>query len=167
MVRVMESILILGIGNTLLRDEAVGVRVIERLQGRLPQSEQLQILDGGTLGFDLAVPIEQADVLVVVDAANLGAHPGIMRVFENEEMDDYFGRCASSVHELGVREVLDMVRLTNRLPQRRLLLGIQPEVVEWGEELSPKVAASVEPAAQLVKALLTQELKALDLPRCA
>ena len=70
------GILVLGIGNTLLSDEGVGVHVVNALLNspNCPR-ENVEYMDGGTLSFTLAVPIQSADALIVIDAAQLGCPP--------------------------------------------------------------------------------------------
>lgn len=146
-------ILILGLGNLLLQDEAVGIEVIRELE-RAGLPEGVRCLDGGTLSFTLAAPIAESSGLIVVDAARLNAAPGEIRVFEGEQMDKRLDSVANSVHEVGLSELLDMARLTDDLPERRALVGIEPEVVDWGETLTPKLRQSIPRAVQEVKALL-------------
>ena len=81
-----------------------------------------------------------------VDAAALGAAPGSLRVFEGEAMDRQVSLPAKSVHEVSLADLMDMVRLTGRLPERRALIGIEPAVIDWCDGLTPAVAAAV-PAA--------------------
>ena len=146
----MESTLILGIGNTLLQDEGVGVHVIDYLKesGKLPAN--VSLLDGGTLSFSLVADIEDADKLIIIDAAELGAAPGTVRCMENEEMDSFIGGIRRSVHEVSLLDLMDMARLTGFLPRQRALLGIQPEVVDWGEQPSARVRAAIPEAASQV-----------------
>ena len=68
--------LVLGIGNTLLTDEGVGIHVLQALDAEWGQASDVTLLDGGTLSFTLAGPIEDADALIVVDAANIQSSPG-------------------------------------------------------------------------------------------
>ncbi|MDO9385367.1 MAG: hydrogenase maturation protease, partial [Thiobacillus sp.] len=68
--------LVLGIGNTLLTDEGVGIHVLQALAPELANWPDVTLLDGGTLSFTLAGPIEEADALIVVDAANIKSKPG-------------------------------------------------------------------------------------------
>jgi len=107
--------LVLGIGNTLLTDEGVGIHVLDRLATEaLP--ENVSLLDGGTLSFTLAGPIEEAEALVVVDAANLKSAPGTLQVFEGEAMDAFLmGNRKSSVHEVGLTDLraIAMLAITN------------------------------------------------------
>lgn len=139
-------ILVLGLGNDLLRDEAVGIRVVRHLAESRAGDASLEILDGGTLGFTLAGAIAGAAGLIVVDAARLGAPPGTLEVFLGDAMDRKLSGACSSVHEVGLADLLDIARLTDSLPERRCLVGIEPAEVDWGSELSPAVQKAV-PAA--------------------
>ena len=142
--------LVLGIGNNLLSDEGAGVHVIRFLQERHPRLPGVEYLDGGTLSFTLAEPIAQADGLIVVDAARLDAEPGTVRLFEDEAMDRYLLGNRSSVHEVGITDLLDMARLTGVMPEHRCLVGIQPQSLGWGDSPTPVVAAAIPQAAHLV-----------------
>jgi hydrogenase maturation protease len=142
--------LVLGVGNVLLTDEGAGVHVVRHLLEAYPQLPGVTCLDGGTLSFTLAGDIEAADQLVVVDAAELRAAPGTIRTFENEAMDRFLGTAKMSVHEVGLLDLMDVARLSGHLPARRLLVGIQPQVFDWGEAPSPEVAAVIPEAARIV-----------------
>jgi|ERR1700690_2411327 len=147
--------LVLGIGNTLLTDEGVGIHVTQHLQTLLPATEDIEILDGGTLSFTLAGPIEDADALIVVDAAQLKSAPGTLRVFEGEAMDAFLlSNRQSSVHEVGLTDLMSIARLTGHWPERRALIAIQPEKVDWGEYPTALVAAAVPLACARIQALI-------------
>lgn len=149
-----SSTLILGIGNNLLSDDGIGIHVVEALRERnLPGVE---CLDGGTLSFSLMETVEGAGRLIVVDAAQLEEAPGTVRLFENEAMDRYLRSGRRSVHEVGLADVLDMTRLTGRLPEPRALVGIQPKEVDWGDAPTPAVAEAVERAIAEVEGLLAR-----------
>ena len=145
--------LILGLGNTLLTDEAVGVIVVRRLEeeGAL---EDVAFLDGGTLSFTLSGPIADSPRLIVVDAAVMGAAPGTVRVFEGEAMDRQLSGLGKSVHEVSLMDLMDMARITDSLPRCRALVGVEPARVDWGEELSPAIAAAVPEAMSRVREIL-------------
>lgn len=151
-----QKTLILGLGNVLLTDEAVGPVVVGRLAAELEGDPHLRLLDGGTLSFTLAVPIEECERLIVVDAAALGEPPGSVRVFEDGAMDRQLSRHAKSVHEVSLADLMDMARLTDRLPTRRALIGIEPALVDWGDGLTPEVAAAVPLAMAEVRRLLSR-----------
>ena len=144
------STLVLGIGNTLLSDEGVGVHVVTHLRDRLPLRPDLVLLDGGTLSFTLAEVIGNHPRLVVVDAARLEGPPGAVALFEGEAMDARLRGGLQSVHEVGLSDLMDMARLTGTLPSRRALVGIEPDCLDWGEVPTPRVAAAVPVAARVV-----------------
>ncbi len=139
--------LVLGIGNTLLRDEGAGIHAIRLLAEQAGGRSDIELMDGGTLSFTLAGAIEEADQLIVIDAAQLEDMPGATRVFEGEQMDAFVGsRRKRSVHEVGLIDLLMIARLADHLPQRRALIGIQPQAIDWGEHPSPAVAAALPQA---------------------
>lgn len=149
-----SNTLILGLGNVLLTDEGVGAAVLRALAPLAEADPRLSLQDGGTLSFTLAGPIAEAARLVVVDAANLGQPPGSVRILEGTDMDAQLARHAASVHEVSLSDLFDIARLTDSLPARRALVGIQPERIDWGSELTAPVAAAVPRAAAEIEALL-------------
>lgn len=150
----MASLHIVGIGNTLLGDDGVGPRVVEMLAPHLADDPGIALIDGGTLGFALTGWLEDADCLIVVDAAKHGREPGELAVFEDEAMDAFIARRGRSVHEVGLADALDMARLGGRMPARRILIGIEPENVDWADELSPPVAQAAEVAVSRILSLV-------------
>ncbi|PWB58994.1 MAG: peptidase M52, partial [Nitrosomonadales bacterium] len=126
--------MVLGIGNTLLQDEGAGVHAMRQLQSEFADYAGIEFVDGGTLSFSLAGPIGEAECLLVIDAAELGDKPGTVRVFRDAEMDRFLGANRKrSVHEAGLLDLLAVAHLTDSLPSRRALVGIQPGVLDWGE----------------------------------
>lgn len=152
--------IVLGLGNTLLGDDGVGIHALRRVEqdwasGNVPAANDVSFVDGGTLSFTLTEILHEADRLIVIDAAQLHAEPGTVRVFENEVMDDYVGRGKySSVHEVSLAELFDMARLTDSLPAQRALVGIQPRDVDWAEQPSGPVSAAIPLACRQVHQLL-------------
>jgi len=145
--------LILGIGNTLLADEGVGVHALELLHSSYPNLPDVSFIDGGTLSFTLAAYIEDCDKLIVLDAAELNARPGTVRTMVGEEMDVFLGATRRSPHEVSLLDLFDIARLTECLPQKRALIGIQPGRIEWG----------MHPTAPVEQALSTVVKEAIDL----
>jgi hydrogenase maturation protease len=148
--------LLLGLGNTLLTDEAVGPVVVGRMRAQDQAPGPIRYLDGGTLSFTLAGPIADCPRLIVVDAAVMGAAPGTVRVFEAEAMDRQLRLHAKSVHEVSLSDLFDIARLTDTLPAHRALIGIEPAVVDWGSTLTPAVEAAVPEAMARAWELLTR-----------
>lgn len=149
------KILVLGLGNTLLSDEGVGVHVVQSLANEFADDEGVELIDGGTLSFTLAVPIAESNGLIVVDAAQLKDRPGALEVFEGEAMDRFLaGNRKSSVHEVGLMDLMSVARLTDTWPARRALVAIQPERVDWGETPTEAVAAAIPKACAHIRTLL-------------
>lgn len=158
----IESVLILGIGNTLLTDEGVGVHLVERMRQEVGEIDGVEYLDGGTLSFTLAEPIARADGLIVVDAARMDEAPGTLKVFHNEEMDRYLSGNRASVHEVSLTDLLDIARLSECLPEQRCLVGIEPDSLEWGEQLSEIVNPAIELGIHEILSILRDWQVAVD-----
>lgn len=150
----MPNTLVLGIGNTLLSDEGLGIHLLHYLRSNYPDLPGVTYLDGGTLSFSLAPDIEDCDNLVVLDAAQLEAEPGTIRLLIGPDMDAFVGHGKRSVHEVGLADLMTIATLLNRLPARRALLGIQPAEFGWGESTSALVSRAIPEAASQVVALL-------------
>jgi len=150
----MSRSLILGIGNTLLSDEGAGVHAVEYLRQHHPNLLKVTYLDGGTLSFSLASCIQETDHLIVIDAAQLNATPGTVRCFEGAEMEAYLGQGRSSVHEVGLLDLLSIALLAGQLPRKRALIGIQPATLDWGDKPSALVRQAIPMAARCALQLL-------------
>jgi hydrogenase maturation protease len=150
----LHTTLILGIGNTLLGDEGAGVHAARRVAQLAGPRPDLELLDGGTLGFSLLPSIEDHDRLIVFDAARVGGTPGAIKCFESAAMDEFLGRPRRSVHEVGLCDLLDMARLAGRAPIRRALIGIEPGFVDWSVAPSAAVADVLDEAAALALELV-------------
>ncbi|KPJ95365.1 MAG: peptidase M52 [Gammaproteobacteria bacterium SG8_15] len=148
--------LVLGIGNTLLTDEGIGVHATRYIYETYPDLPDTRYLDGGTLSFTLAAPVEDADNLIVIDAAQLNENPGTVRIFVGAAMDDYLGgQHQRSVHEVGLMDLMSIVRLAGRLPKHRALIGVQPKSLDWGENPTAEIEAAIplicEQAVKLIQ----------------
>ena len=146
--------LVIGIGNNLLGDDGAGIHAIERLRGRkLP--EHVELVDGGTLSFTLLEQVENAEFLIIVDAAELDSEPGTVRLFEDAEMDEFLATSRRpSVHEVNLLDVLTAARLRGRMPARYAMVGIQPLDVEWSSTPSAPVDKAVDEAVEIIAELI-------------
>ena len=149
--------LVLGIGNILLSDEGIGIHVLQALEPELANWPDVTLLDGGTLSFTLAGPIEDADALIVVDAANIKTKPGEWALLKGEEMDAFLmGNRKSTVHEVGLTDLRAIAMLAGHWPEMRAMLAIRPAVVDWGELPTPAVAATIPPACAAIRGLIRE-----------
>jgi hydrogenase maturation protease len=143
---------VLGLGNILLGDEGVGVRVVEELEraGGLPGVE---LVDGGTAGFRLLPYFDAADLVVVVDAAADGAPPGTVAVLRPGFSGAY--PPALTPHDFGLKNILDALALADDRPEIVLVTVSVAEADRASLELSPPVAGAVRAAADRVRDVLT------------
>lgn len=149
--------LVLGIGNTLLTDEGAGVHATHYLKQNFLSLPCTTIMDGGTLSFTLAAPIENCDNLIVIDAAQLNAHPGTVKTFVGKDMDVFVAsNNKRSVHEVGLEDLILIAKLTGKLPGNRALIGIQPASMAWGDVPSKDVKAAIPGACDQVMQLIEE-----------
>jgi hydrogenase maturation protease len=137
--------LVLGLGNILLGDEGVGVRVVERLREQYAFSPGVQILDGGTLGLDLLPYVQDSSRLLVVDAVQANEPPGTLIRLESNEIPIFLDACKVSAHQEGLQDLLAVASLKGYLPQDVVFWGIQIDSLRAGLALSPLVTEGVEP----------------------
>jgi len=137
------NILILGLGNSVMSDDGLGVRAVARLQERFRFPEGVSVLDGGTLGLDLLPRLEGVDRLLIVDALQIGAPPGTVVRLEGEEVPRAFAN-KLSVHQMGVQDLLAVAELQGHLPGELVVWGAQPGSIEMSVELTPPVAGALE-----------------------
>jgi hydrogenase maturation protease len=147
-----SSILILGIGNYLMGDEGLGVHFIQQLEkDNLP--EGIDLLDGGTAGFQLMEYLEKYPIVIMVDAT-LDQNPvGTVRLIEPKFSQDF--PKAMSTHEIGLKDLVESLSLMGKLPKiylfvvtvadiAHLHVGLSPEVEQSMHELKKKVLTLVD-----------------------
>jgi hydrogenase maturation protease len=140
----MVETLVLGLGNILLRDEGVGVRLVERLLERYLFPKGVEVLDGGTLGLDLLPYLQDAGRLLVVDAVQAGNPPGTLVRLIGEEIPAFLDASRVSPHQDGLHDLLAVARLKGALPECVVFWGVQIESLGVGLELSPAVAGRLD-----------------------
>ncbi|BAL82001.1 putative hydrogenase maturation protease [Selenomonas ruminantium subsp. lactilytica TAM6421] len=130
-----NEVTILGIGNIILRDEGFGVRVAEYLDKHYEFPDNVQIVDGGTLGIELTQYVTGTEKLLVIDSINGGAEPGTTFRFHNDDVMEHF-QDKLSAHEVGIQDVLGLLTVTGHKIPDVVVIGAQPYDVEAGVELS-------------------------------
>jgi len=132
------KISLIGLGNLLLGDEGVGVHAVEALKRKYDFPEELRLLDGGTLGLDLLHLIEGMDRVLFVDAVDLKKKPGTIAVIEGEDLPSLL-EPKLSLHHVGLSDLLFASGFLGTRPAEIVLIGIQPETMEIGLELSKTI----------------------------
>lgn len=133
-----SRISLIGLGNILMGDEGVGVHAVEALRKKYDFPEEVCLLDGGTLGLDLLHLIEGMDRVLFVDAVELQREPGTIALVEDEDLPSFLAP-KLSLHYVGLSDLLFASSLMGTRPAEIALVGIQPETMEIGLELSKTV----------------------------
>ena len=147
--------MVVGIGNYILQDEGVGVHAINRLM-EMDLPDGVELLDGGTHSYDLVDFFCQAEKLIIIDAIQAGGEPGTMYRARLEEMGLRPQEHCTSLHQMHFIEAVKMVNLLDHYPQI-IVYGVEPEVIDWGLELTPRVAEKLPRLTELV----AQEIREL------
>ncbi len=154
------KVVILGAGNILLKDEGVGVRVVEQLRREYHFPENVSLIDGATLGVDLIPIIRDTEHLIIIDAVKARQKPGAILKFTPEELSSKIP-AKHSLHQIGLLEALEIARqLDGKLP-RTIIFGIVPEdASHMGLELTQLIRAQTPKVMKLI----IEELTNLKIP---
>ena len=141
-------VLILGVGSILLRDEGVGVRLVEALSKRkLPPG--VELVDGGTASVELIDYIRGRKKVVIIDAVEGGQEPATIYRFKDTDVDGV-ERPQLSLHDIGLLENLALVKYLDKPPEEMIIFGVEPKDMSVGLELSPEVAKVIPRLIELV-----------------
>ena len=143
MEEVRSKILVLGIGNLVMSDDGVGVKVVQRLQREYRFADTVEIMDGGTLGLDLLPKLEGIDRLIIVDAVETGQSPGTCVRLSGDELPIAL-ETKVSPHQMGLKDLLSVAELMGHAPREMVLIGVQPGSIEMDTELTPEVEVEVD-----------------------
>ncbi|GAQ94650.1 hydrogenase maturation protease [Thermodesulfovibrio aggregans] len=136
------DVCVIGVGNILMQDEGVGPKVAEILKKEYQFDPQIEIIDGGTLGLDLLPYIERFNKILLVDVVNFHKEPGFIKVLKGEEIPPYL-KTKLSVHHVGVQDLIEVARLMGYMPEELVLVGIQPESIDLGLDLTPTLTVKL------------------------
>lgn len=142
---------VLGVGNLVHADDGLGVHALRLLQNDTRVPADVRLIEGGTLGLELIGYVSQAARLLVLDAIDANQKPGGIIRMTGSELSRVAG--GSNVHQLGLADLMNALRLLDSEPGEVVLLGIQPESVEWSATLTASVEAALP---ELVEAAIQQ-----------
>lgn len=150
------AVLILGIGNILWADEGFGVRVVQELDRTYQFPQTVSIVDGGTQGLGLIPYVQEADILIIIDAVDFQLTPGTLILLSDDEVPAYFGAKKMSLHQISFQEVLALCQLIGKSPRQSYLIGVQPEILEdYGGSLSLVVKTRIAEAIDAICGILS------------
>jgi hydrogenase maturation protease len=147
---------ILGIGNYALSDNAAGLKTTRFIQKIHPNLTMLEVVDGTNLSYELTAVVEQAQNLIVINAAKLDHSPGTITILQGNEMDLTLRRLQRTADETALADILEIARLAKQLAPNRAFICIEPKKTSWGTRISSCVNKAVPLAADEALALMSQ-----------
>jgi len=140
----VKKVLAAGLGNPLVSDEGVGVRIIERFQAQKDKFPDVEFVDAGTGGFALLHLIANRKKVILIDCALMGTRPGTIKRFAPEEVESIKKISGQSLHEADILKVVEMSKQLGEEPKEIIFFGIEPETITEGEELSETIRDRIE-----------------------
>lgn len=139
-----SKIVVLGIGNTLRKDDGVGVMIVKTMTGKV--SKKVQLIQAETLPESFTANIRQANPshILLVDAGEFDGIPGETRLVEGDNVDGL----AISTHSIPLRIMTKFLEKTTQA--KVALLAIQPRLIEFGEGLSPELEKATLQISQIL-----------------
>jgi hydrogenase maturation protease len=137
-----KGILVLGIGNLLLKDEGVGVHAVQKLQ-EMDLPDHVEVVDGGTAGLDLLEWIDGRDKVVVIDAVKSGGIPGTIYRFSGENIKEV-SKPWLSLHDIDITDLLKLIDMLGVKKPEVIVIGIEAKDIESVDlELSKEIEAQI------------------------
>jgi hydrogenase maturation protease len=141
-------ITVLGVGNLLLKDEGVGVHLVQKLTDAVDDAN-VKIVDAGTYPDFPFLVDDSTDKLIIVDAVKAGNKPGTIYRFNLDDID-LDSTLPISLHEMGVLDSLKTMALFDRSPKSTVIIGIEPKTIDFGLELSLEIEGKLPKIISLV-----------------
>ena len=130
-------------------DEGVGIHALNKLQESYTFSPDINFVDGGTIGIDLIPYFEDCKKMIIIDAVDFQEAPGYIGVLQNEEIKYRFNT-KLSLHHAGLSDVLSIIELQDIKAPDMVLIGVQPEKVEMGLELTETISKKMDSVIQIM-----------------
>ena len=147
------DVLAMGVGNYLMGDEGIGVHIVQKME-KMDLPGYLDVLDGGTGGFLLMNYFDEYPYVIFVDATMDGKPLGTITVTEPRFASDFPN--ALSVHDVGLKDMIEAVYLMEHVPKMFLITISINEIRPMTLELDPAVEASIPEAIETIQKLAAQ-----------
>jgi len=147
---------VVGLGNVFLGDDGFGPLVVEKFRCRFACDPQVEILDLGTPGLDLAPYLCARDLVVLVDAVHADDPPGTLTVYREDDFVSHRARLRVTGHDPGLWDSLAHLRMAGQSPSELIIMGAVPQSCSFGEAISPALLDSSSRASDRIAGLLVQ-----------
>jgi hydrogenase maturation protease len=146
----MKPTLIICLGNPLMRDEGIGIRLASELLAHLAENPDVEVLDLGTGGLTVLHAIEGRKKIVFVDCAVMGKTPGTILRFTPRQVSSKKVRMRYSLHEGDLLNTLDLSRQLGQCPDDIVIFGIEPKEIAQGEGLTGELQNNIRQYVQTI-----------------
>lgn len=133
------SLTVLGIGNILMRDEGVGVHLMEAVRDGREWPQGIEFIDGGVGGLGLMLVLERSERMIVFDAADMNQPPGTSRLLDLDDIEDQQTDGMIGLHDMPFIQTVRLCEQFMHAPREVAIFAIQPARIEYGRELSPEI----------------------------
>jgi hydrogenase maturation protease len=154
---------IIGLGNVLLGDDGFGPLAVEMFRCEYECSSDVEVLDLGTPGLDLAPYLYGADLVVIADAVRAEEKPGTLCVYFEADILDRRGQLRTTAHDPGVQECMAQLRVAGHAPSELIIVGVVPGSCGLGRGFSSAVLGASSAAVDKIAGLLVE--RAVDCRR--
>ncbi|MFO7588375.1 MAG: hydrogenase maturation protease [Gemmatimonadota bacterium] len=146
----MPAVTVFGLGNILMRDDALGSFAIRTLEAQWEFPPEVEVLDAGTPGLELSTILEDCGAIVVVDTVRAEGAPGELRTYRRDELLKHPPAQRITPHDPGLKETLLTLELQGESPPDVLVVGVIPGRVDYGVGLSDPVREAVPKAIDAI-----------------
>jgi len=152
----MSLISIVGLGNVFLGDDGFGPLVIETFRCEYECPSEVEVLDLGTPGLDLAPYLYDKQLVIVVDAVHSDTAIGALSIFHEQDFLSQRAKLRITGHDPGLWDSLAHLRLAGHAPTELIVLGVNPESCEFAGRISQDVLSTASQAAAMIALALSE-----------
>lgn len=158
---------VIGFGNILLKDEGIGVQIVRKFDSMARENAREYVLiDGGTCPDILFQLPEEIVKLIIVDAVKGGGRPGCIYRFTPTDIEFKKGSI-TSLHQVGLEEGLRMMKFLGNYPKSVIIIGVEPDEIDWGLNISPKLEKKIPQIIHLLEQEIANQTRdERDSQRC-
>ena len=146
----MKPILIICLGNPLMRDEGIGIRLASELTVHLTDNPNVEVMDLGTGGFSVMHAIAGREKIIFVDCAIMGQPPGLICRFTPEQVSSKKLRMRYSMHEGDLLNTIELSRRLGECPEDLVIFGIEPKEISDGQGLTSELENNIQKYVQTI-----------------
>ncbi len=141
---------IFALGNSMYGDDGIGSAVLDTIRSRrlFPEASSHDL---GTDALDLIEKFDADSLNIVVDAVKMGSEPGAVLKFTPEQVKMVMKWDQLSLHSFGLAETFALAKKVDKLPGKTVIIGVEPETIEAGADLSDAVRQAIPAVIELIQ----------------